>query len=450
MELKNTTYQNRSIQRTYIAMVERIYKESNRPMRYKRTIESMLYEFFSQTSRTKYLWKRDTFRMLLVHLYEQKCFALLRNYNCVQVLHNISCFGDRLVRPVETWERQPGSEFEQLRSIVRHCFAAYDTPVFLERAFLLSQKLYMLWYVQIGKGRSVKELSQMPIELTNKMAHHFRNAPNYLSVAQALRFSQAMGFGATVDTAISLAFSRLVLYGEVQEAFWATVVQFFARQNALQDNELNNVLDYVAHRYREDQSFSMKNRSLNALLQQSEEWHRRTYIDDNGRFLQWNSAEIKPLHVEEFDNNARVVYRTVELLDSAALFEEGFAMQHCVAEYDLNCREGQSSIFSLQQEVEGGSVKRLATLEVELPSYQLVQAQAKCNGPLDNKTRELVNLWISRSEVQPVQRTRHPALNQRAAVVRAPRRERANDYDSGVIMIIKVIFWLLYFILRYS
>ncbi|MEM7187370.1 MAG: PcfJ domain-containing protein [Bacteroidota bacterium] len=449
MEPRNTTNSNRNLRRTYIAMVERICEEPNQPMRYKGTLESMLYEFFSQTSRSKYLWKRETFRRLLVHLYEQRCYALLRTYASVRVLHNISCFGDRLVRPVEDWESELGSERDQLRSLMRHCFAQYETPRFMETAFLRTQKLYMLWYVQMGKGRSVKQLSRLPIAFTSKMAHHFRNAPDYVSVPQALRYAQAMGYGATVQTARSLAFSRLAIVDNDQEVFWSTVIQFFARQNELQVNELNNVLDYVAHRFREDNGFSMRNRTLNALLRQSQAWHRQTYINHNGRFVRWDSSGIQPLYVEEFDNDTKVVYRTVELLDSVALFEEGYAMQHCVAEYDLDCRDGRSSIFSLQREMEGEPVKRLATLEVELPTFQLVQAQAKCNTPLDTKARELVDLWITRSLVVPAQRARHPVPNGQAVAVRRIHRPREQDIESELFVIVKVIFWLLYLLWRF-
>jgi len=397
----NCNTENKDIkQSAYIALVERLYNQNNKPRRYNGSIESMLQEFFSKTSRKKYLWKRETFKTLLIQLYNQKCYAILRNYDRVTVLHNISAFGYAIVRPIEDWKRISGNEDDQLNALLRHCFARYETPIFLERAFYAVEKKHMLWYVQLGKGKSVKQLSNMPIQLTSKMAHEFRNAPSFLSVNEALRYAQAVGFGASTKVAKLIAFSRLSIIRDNQEEFWASVVQFFSRQKDLNVNELNGIVDYLAHKYREDASFSMKNRTYSALFNQSEEWHRLVYQQQRGNRFSWDSSGIKPLYLKEVIGDKTVVYKTEELLNSDALFDEGSAMQHCVFEYDDDCEEGRCSIFSLRQEIEGEPMKRLVTLEVELPSFEIVQAKAKCNQEPDGKSVELINHWIKNSQVR--------------------------------------------------
>ena len=95
-----------------------------------------------------------------------------------------------------------------------------------------------------------------------------------------------------------------------------------------------------------------------------------------------------------------MIYETKELLNSGELFDEGNAMQHCVAEYDDDCVAEQCSIFSLRQIVEGEPIKRLATLEIGLPSFQIVQAKAKCNQEPDSKSMELINHWIDNSQLR--------------------------------------------------
>jgi len=90
----------------YITLVEKIYNENNKPTHYKGTVETMLREFFSKTSKKKYTWKREVFKRLLIHLYNQKCYALLRNYSYVAVLHNMSGFGDKIVRNIEDWKNE--------------------------------------------------------------------------------------------------------------------------------------------------------------------------------------------------------------------------------------------------------------------------------------------------------------------------------------------------------
>jgi len=364
---------------TYINLVEKIYNENNKPTHYKGTVETMLREFFSKTSKKKYTWKREVFKRLLIHLYNQKCYALLRNYSYVAVLHNMSGFGDKIVRNIEDWKNEDLEEEKQLSAIIKHCFALYTTPSFLEKSFYDANKKHMLWYIQLGKGKSIKSLSQIPINLSSKMAHEFRNAPSFLRVNEALRYAQALGFGASTKTAKMISLSRLSIIREEQEYFWAMVVQFFAKEKDLNVSELDMIVDYLTYKYREDQSFSMKNKTLAGLIKQTQEWHQSVYVNREGEVLSWSSSGLKPLYVEEFVNNKKVVYRTIELLNSIELYNEGNEMQHCVSEYDNECKGGISSIFSLQREIEGEPIKRLVTLEIGLPNYEIVQASQIVN-----------------------------------------------------------------------
>ncbi len=432
----------------YKELVERIYNENNVATHYKGTIESMLREFFCKTSKKKYTWKRRTFKRLLIHLYDEKCYALLRNYNSVEVLHNISYFGNRLVRPIEDWTRSSPYESEQLSALIRHCFAAYETPKFLEASFFGANKIGMLWYVQMGQGKSVKELSQLPVQLTSKMAHAFRNAPSFLSVHEALRYAQAIGFGASTETAKMIALSRLSMIRADQEVFWAQVVQFFAREAELNVREIDMIVDYLAYKYREDNSFSMKNRTLNALRQQTEEWHRRVHLEQRENVLSWNASGIKSLYLEEFVEGNKVVFKTVELLNSAELYDEGHEMQHCVSEYDEACYDGHATIFSLQKEVAGEPVQRLATVEVSLPEREIVQAKAKYNAEPNRKALELLNLWMEQSPVKRKNQVQEAPYRPQALANARARREMQTDNDMDYGLLIRFLLWVLYLVLR--
>ncbi len=455
----NWEIKNKNIEKgSYVKLVERIYNEKNQPTRYKGTIESMLREFFSKTSKKRHIWKRDVFKKLLIQLYNQKCYALLRNYNNVEVLHNISGFGDRIKRDIEGWRKDSIEEAELLSSIIKYCFALYETPKFLEQSFFINNKKQMLWYIQLGKGKSVKSLPNMPINLTVKMAHEFRNITCIMSVNAALRYAQALGFGASTKTAKIIAFSRLSIFREAQEDFWTSVVQFFSKEENLNTNELNEVVDYLAYKYRENQSYSIKNRTLDVLLNQTQEWHRNVYLKEKGDVFSWKSSGIKHLRIEENVEGKTVVYKTEELLNSGDLYDEGNEMQHCVSEYAEDCDEGRCSIFSLRREVEGEPMKRLATVEIELPSFEIVQAKAKCNQEIDSKSVELINLWISNSQVRRkremgYERPYQPQNQERTAHARLIERRQMSGNEAGdynLVLILKVIFWIAYLILRMS
>ncbi|WP_248724445.1 PcfJ domain-containing protein [Seonamhaeicola sp. ML3] len=435
---------------TYVALVEQVYNEENKPQRYKGTVESMLREFFSKTSKKKYTWKRKTFRALLLQAHSDKCYAVLRNYNYVKVLHNISSFGNKLVRPVEAWENKRLDPTEQISSLITHCFAKYEAPKFLENTFYGFNNLHMLWYVQLGKGASVLSLSQFPVTFTHKMAHVFRSAPPYFYVNQAIRYAQAVGFGAKEAAAKVIAHSDLANTNENHEVFWSSVVQFFAKVECLESNEINHIQEYLAVKYYEDQSFSMKGRTFNALLNQANEWHRKKHFE-NGNVLQWEASGIPPLFIEEELNGCKVVYKTIELKNSYELYEEGEAMKHCVADYDDDCFNKQSAIFSLQKEVMGQPAERLATLEIGLPDRHIVQAKAKYNEEPCSKALTLIDSWVNNESVKrysqtvahvaQVQEPYEPVVYQRLA-----EREQMNNYnwDANIVWIIKLIFWIFY------
>ncbi|WP_412987238.1 PcfJ domain-containing protein [Pontimicrobium sp. IMCC45349] len=438
--------QNRNIKHSsYLALVEAVFNENNKPQRYKGTVESMLREFFSKISKKRYTWKRETFKKLLIHLYNQKCYALLRSYNHVAVVHNISAFGNKIVRDIEDWENHYFNADEQVSSLLKFCFAQYETPPFLEQSFYYSHKLHMLWYVQLGSGKSVKNLSQLQVKLTNKMAHEFRNAPSYFAVNEALRYAQALGFGATKQAAKLIAYSRLSIIRDAQEDFWSTVVQFFAKVERLETNELNQIIDYLGFKYREDSTFSMKGRTFNALLHQTNEWHRRMYINrDIGRVLSWKSSGIQPLYKVEIVNGKKVVYKTIELQNSIELYDEGMAMQHCVAEYDEECCDGTSSIFSLQMQEEGKAPERLATLEVGFPRMEIVQAKAKCNQEPNAKAYEMINHWINHSKLNRKNRMAYERPYQPAVYVRAVECEQMTHQGWDIAWVVRIIWIVIY------
>ena len=427
----------------YVRLVEKIYQENNKPTYYKGTIASMLYEFFSKTSKYRYTWKRETFKSLLIHIYNQKGYGILRNYNTVAVLHNMSGFGDKLIRAVDTWENKFITPEEQLSSLIKHCFVVYKTPTFLENSFYGFNKKDMLWYIQLGKGKSIKELSKIPISLTSKMAHEFRNAPAFMTGNEALRYVQALGFGATVETAKVIGLSKLSFIKKEEEVFWSTVIRFFANEKNLKPESLEKMIDYLTVKYAENKKLSMKSRTLKALKRQAEEWYKSQFVNKNGPYLEWKASGVKPLYVEEFTNTQKVIYRTVELLNSVALFNEGNEMSHCVAEYDKDCKEGSSAIFSLQKLVEGKPIERLATLEVGFPEYQIKEAKAVFNDEPDEKAIELMNKWIVNSELKrQVQMAYERPYGQEIGM-------RVEDKEMDMIMVVKVMLFILYIIIKF-
>lgn len=436
--------QNRNIKHSsFIALVEKIYNEDNKPQRYKGTTESMLREFFSKTSKKKYTWKRETFKNLLIHVYNQKAYAVLRNYYSIQILHNISGFGNKLVRPIKDWQNKFFVHTEQVSSLIQHCFAAYETPKFMESAFRNQNNLHMLWYVQLGSGKSVKSLSSLPVHLTSKMAYIFRTVPEHFSVNRALRYAQAKGLGATDKAADVIAASDLMIIKPEHEAFWYTVVQFFVKVECLSSDEIDHIVEYLEVKYSENKAFSMKGRTFNALLNQANQWHRKKHFE-NAKVLNWKASGIPALYVEEEVDGMKIVYKTIEIQNSFELYKEGEEMRHCVADYDEDCYEYQSAIFSLQKEVLGQPAERLATIEVGLPDLNIVQAKAKYNEEPCMKTVEMIDNWINSSTIKKNTSTIDQQEYQPIVYQRMVEREQMRTQNLDIVWVFRLIFWLLY------
>src|SRR5690606_39338635 len=102
-----------------------------------------------------------------------------------------------------------------------------EVPEFMEHVFSTGSKVQMLWYIQLGRGDSVQQLSGFPVSFTKAMAHEFRLTPAGYTVEKAIRRAQALGYGATAKRAEAIAWSLLSENFE-DEVFQTALVKYFA------------------------------------------------------------------------------------------------------------------------------------------------------------------------------------------------------------------------------
>src|SRR5215469_10627371 len=101
------------------------------------------------------------------------------------------------LRPVHNWFPPQASPFVQFRSLVKHRFVRYPTPNFMAAVWISKQPAAAAGrelFVHLGRGRSIRQFDT-PIRLTKRMARHFMQAPDDLTVEQALRWAQVRGLG---------------------------------------------------------------------------------------------------------------------------------------------------------------------------------------------------------------------------------------------------------------
>ncbi|WP_417366504.1 PcfJ domain-containing protein [Flavobacterium beibuense] len=381
----------------FVALVNRAFKQPQQILEKENTIESVICYHFSTMSAVNHTWKRETFRSILLHLYSEGCYTLLKSPDFIEVLANMSAFGKMMVRSVDSWKKESFVAEDQLRSFIKHCFTNYDVPQFMENAFGGENKVHMLWYIQLGRGDSVQKLSGFPVEFTKRMAHEFRNIKRALTIPRAIRMAQTLGFGATNERAELIAWSALS-EGFDNEAFRTELVKFFAiAEGDIRLDLFQITIDYLFYMKAENNAFTMKGRTWDVLYVQALGWHRdmlkKKAAESNN---QWKPADVGNFCMEE--DEARFVI--TQLTSSEALYDEGEEMEHCVADYVYQCSVGESAIFSLRKFTGSNDFyETLATIEVLPSEKEIVQAQAKYNDMISQEAHDVIVKWAQQEGI---------------------------------------------------
>ena len=317
---------------------------------------------------------------------------------------------DHWLRPLEQWTLRSHNPDRQFSSLARHLWAAYDVPLFMDRAWLGGNAIQQAWFRHIGAGKNICTVEGLPIPLTKKMAHHFMGAPATYSIEAALRWGQVLALGGDRRLADALRETRLVREFRDND-FWMSVIRFFVRNPMLDPVHVQPIVDYIWHqRYEprvvfvergvarklgpEQPNLSMQGRAAASLLRAVDEWHRRLGRETAGGPFQWRKSVIGEFRFMEGtkESHNMKVWRIRELLSSQELIAEGRRMRHCVASYARSCSQGLCSIWSLEVETEAG-VEPLLTIEVNPRRKEMCQVRGKHNRRPTEKEKDVLRRW---------------------------------------------------------
>lgn len=208
-----------------------------------------------------------------------------------------------------------------------------------------------------------------------------------LSVAEALRWAQVKGLNGEDKLAERIAYSWIGTKPYADEDFWETFLQLLVNGGMFNHNKVTELIDYVREAKRENGNYSLKGRTLQSLLRQSDIWHNR-FTQFRGNSF-WKSSGIEGYKAEK--KTELVVLE--ELTESRKLMEEGKAMKHCVSSYAFYCSIGKSAIFSLRKYSGGILMDIMATIEVNLSLRRIVQAKGKMNKSISVEARKHLEAW---------------------------------------------------------
>lgn len=270
------------------------------------------------------------------------------------------------------------------------------TPAFvLYRLGALSEvPKQIIWIRWMARGKNIRKAPFLTMPLSSREAHWLTKAPIHSTFGGAFFYGIVKARGGSDEL-----FYRLFNFYRSppnDRRFLDHLIHFLSRFQAgskLNKPAFSLLMTYVEHHRQERLPFSLKGRSLDALLRHANEWEierrRQAHVQWLEQYtLEWPKVSIPGMEQEQGK------YKMVisQLNSQLELYKEGLEMHHCVASYAHKCITGQSSIWSLRRYDKAGEFKRLATLEVN--EYgELIQAYGPYNASPKKDTWKLIHHW---------------------------------------------------------
>jgi len=311
------------------------------------------------------------------------------------------------IRPIADWVPRGKSRDTQFFSLAEHLLSRYKTPQFLWSAFFdfeHAEKTVPL-VIHVARGGSLYDKvkdGSFPVPFTRKLCHQFLSTTSDYTFMSAVRKTQVEAEGGDRNLFRIWSQSRhaLRLQTAEVEAFWATVLQFFARTTMLDPAQIGPLIDYIQNRYTADKTYSMKGRSILALMRDRDEWHQELAAVKVFKKRNYEPSGFKQAqYTKQYPNlgksgHYQVNWYIFEILTATELADEGRSMRHCVYSYASRIERGDVSIWSLCGESKGQDLRYL-TIEVNNRAKAIVQVRGICNSRGNAPELGVVSQWAS-------------------------------------------------------
>ncbi len=321
-------------------------------------------------------------------------------------------YAGHALRPPAEWRCAIKSRSADRRfvALVRFMFVRYPAPRHLEGAWV-DARPYVLaehhrriddpyaagsrvdlrfWYILAAQGGSLHRHATGAF-FTKTETHHFLTAPpSFDSVSRAFWYAVARAQNDDPHLAQRIAATKLVDYS-VGSAFWRDVARFFAR-NPMTLAEMNDLVDFLAAAREEDERFSLKGRTVDALRRRMEAWHRALRQAQSVCGGSWPGHPLPDIAYEAGSDERKAIWRFRQIKTGNELFHEGRRMHHCVVTYKGRCMADQTSIWSLTSEFPLGCVNRGITIELRR-NGAIVQARGFANRLPHANEGAMVRRW---------------------------------------------------------
>ena len=356
--------------------------------------------------------------LLRLLLFLEKNSDLLDDISYIKGIEAIARHYKCWVRPLEHWQVKRHNQSHQFSGLLRHLFATYSVPLFMDNVWFLENETHQKWYIHIGSGQNIRTAPSLPTELTKKMAHHFLDTPKQYNIDEALRWGQVHALGGDKRLLDAFRGTRLIEDFE-HDDFWLNVFRFFIANPMLDVSHVNPIIDYIWNqKYQIQQvvvergvveehdppqpNFSMKGRTPDSLLKQVNDWHIALGKVPSGGKLQWMPSDIGEFKIRRKDKqlNQSEIFQIRELLSTDELIYEGSKMRHCVRTYSQSCYNGKISIWTMESMDEvDKELRKILTIEVSLKEKSINQIRGKRNRLPTQSEMSIIKRWATKENL---------------------------------------------------
>lgn len=339
----------------------------------------------------------------------------------IEALRNLAAFHREFSGDPSTWPGGHGHVLTVVGSLARHVLGRYPIPTFLGSVWFGADKAgdrdARRWFVAHARGQRFRSLA-LPMVLTRKMEHVFLHGPDHLDLVASMRRAEVIGSGGSPELAAAVIATRLGRTIDRPDP-WRPLIELFAHCEAdLELAQVPRVVEYLASlrdvrleihtpggvviRRAEQPTISPERHRIAALVEAAAAWHSAR-LSHGHRRSSWPRSRWHDFtfEVELAKYPPRCVrWQIVELLDSHALVEEGYAMRNCVATYAYRCVHGGSRIWSLRRQADRDVPKSLLTIEIDPRRAAIVQVKGPRNRRGTPRALELLRLWATREQLE--------------------------------------------------
>ena len=301
---------------------------------------------------------------------------------------------DFKIRDPQNWISKSYNINRQTVDFAKWLYCEYDVPPFMFEIFVpkyvkLSRirrviapsstydkknfKEFMSWVITIGQGYSFAKTVKSIF--TKKEAHLFLNAPNTNSIVENIWWARCKA--REIPDNITLFIVQRFPHMSYNSPFWISFLNFIKNnEDELNIDTLQELVDFIPAHRRRVENFSLKGRTLNSLIQLSNEWHRVQQVTKHDKYQQWDGINVE--NWSYTNKSEKITWNIRQLRNSKELYNEGRRMRHCVYGYVDSCVRGTSGIFTMKSTDQYDIDEAHLTIEVT-NGGRLVQVRGRLN-----------------------------------------------------------------------